>query len=688
MPELIGTIDIRSAGKNNKLLLGDLNGDGRMELLLVQPDGGIDDRYVPHQICCMTAFDLQGNRLWQVGTPEENPGGFGSDFPAQIYDIDGDGFNEVLCVMEKQFHIFDGRTGTLKKSFPLPDPEAHDCICIANLTGGKHPQDIILKNRYTKMWAMDKDFTLLWFHEGNLGHYPWVYDFDGDGCDEVMAGYDMLDQDGKVLWSCKDLEDHADCIWVGDVDLDPANGVEIVIGGSVTVMYDWKGKERWRYEGSIESQHVALGKFREDIPGIQIAGLDRIVRGNDNGRDGIFLLNDKGEEIWKENRRTKGWLTIIETFHNWNGEQKDHILAYRRGGGIFPTLYDGFLNPVVTFPVDGYVAHGDLMGENREDVVIYDTETVHIFSSKTVDLTQPASGNPLPQTKRLSHSTLYPGGELEFRAYPPCVQKTECGYNERELKYAIDLPNGNYDVTVVTGNPCCDAETTIQAEERRFMRKQICTRAGESTKHSFTVNVRDGQLNLAFFGEKPCVNALEVKKSEEAITVYLAGDSTVTDQAEEPWAAWGQMLPGFFEKGVAIANHAYSGRATTSFLWEKRLEALLSTMRAGDYLFMQFGHNDQKPGTAHAEAFTTYKEYLKLYIEETRKKGGLPVLVTSMHRRAFDENGKLRNTLGDYPAAMRQLAEEEKVALIDLNAKSEVLFNRLGPEGTIPVFVV
>ncbi|HEU5138337.1 MAG TPA: hypothetical protein VFT51_00065 [Bacillales bacterium] len=414
-PELLGTVDISAAGLRNKMLIGDLNGDGRMELLMVQPDGGIDDRYIPHQVQCLTAFDLEGHVIWQVGTPDPEAGGPGSDYPAQIYDIDGDGQNEVLCVMDKKFKILDGATGEVKKTYELPDTEAHDCIIIANLTGSEFPQDIILKNRYKKMWAFDKNFNLLWTHEGNIGHFPWAYDLDGDGYDEVMAGYDLLDHNGNKLWSCRPLEGHADCIWVGDVDADALGNLELVIGGSFTVMYDRNGHELWRYEGSIESQHVAIGKFRGDLSGLQIAGLDRIIRGdvpgNQNGKDGLFLLDAEGKELWKEDRETNGWLTIIEPLRHWDEGELDYILAYRRGGGITPTLYDGHMNPVVRFPEDGYVVHADLLGTGYEQVIVYDDTKASIYSNRHADLHAEPSGDVLPQTRRFYSSTLYPGGE-------------------------------------------------------------------------------------------------------------------------------------------------------------------------------------------------------------------------------------------------------------------------------------
>jgi outer membrane protein assembly factor BamB len=412
-PYLLGKFNIESGGKG-KALLGDVNGDGRMEVIIVQADGNIDDRYVPHQVTCITAYSLLGELLWQRGMPTDKPGGFGSDFPAQVYDIDGDGCLEILCVMEKRFLILDGNTGEIKKSYELPSENAHDCILIANVSGKDRATDIILKDRYENMWVMDCNFKLLWKHTGNLGHFPWVYDINGDGFDEIMAGYDLLNHRGEILWSCKDLDDHADCLWVGDVNGD---GIpEFAVGGSVTCLYDREGKELWRYTGSIESQHIALGRFCEDLPGLQIAGLDRIVRGDGykgqwDGRDGMFLIDCDGKELWKEDRKTKGWLTIVDTYRNWNGEGKDYILAYRRGGGVMPALYNGKMEEVVSFSQDGYVIHGDLFGRGIEDAIVYDDKWAYIYSGTEYNLEDVPSGKPLPQVKRLYASTLYPGGE-------------------------------------------------------------------------------------------------------------------------------------------------------------------------------------------------------------------------------------------------------------------------------------
>ena len=412
---LLQHLDVSAAGVRNKLLTGDLNGDGRMELLLVQGNGGIDDRYVPHQVQCLTAYDLDGRLLWQKGVPDSDAGRNGSDFPAQIADIDGDGRNEVLCVMDGKFLVLDGRTGEQKQAFALPGKYAHDCIILANLSGGVHRADIILKDRYHTLWALDRHFNLLWTYEGNPGHFPWVFDFDGDGRDEVMAGYDMLDHDGTLRWSCRDLEEHADCIWVGDVS--GTGGKQIVIGGSVTVMYDPDGAELWRHSGSVESQHISLGKFRSDLPGLQIAGLDRIIRGDkdnnfsESGKDALFLLDRDGRELWKEDRSTSGWLTIVETVRHWDDSGLDYIFAYRRGGGVHPALYNGYMEEAVTFPADGMAAYADLTGAGNTHILIYNDVEVHIYGSRPGTLEAARPGTGLVQSKRLYSSTLYPGGE-------------------------------------------------------------------------------------------------------------------------------------------------------------------------------------------------------------------------------------------------------------------------------------
>jgi hypothetical protein len=221
-----------------------------------------------------------------------------------------------------------------------------------------------------------------------------------------MAGYELFDHDGEKLWSCQPLDDHADCMVVGKIRPDLPHD-RIAIGGSVTVLYASEGTELWPYTGSKESQHVAVGKYSDSASKVQIAGLDRIKRGH----DGMFLLTSAGEGIWKEDRKVRGWLTIIETLTNWDSIGTDHIFAYRRRCGLMPALYNCVTQPVITFPLDGRVVRADLLGRGQTDVLIYTDDEAAIFTSTAYDLSEVPSGNALPHPKRLSHQTLYPCSE-------------------------------------------------------------------------------------------------------------------------------------------------------------------------------------------------------------------------------------------------------------------------------------
>lgn len=283
--------------------------------------------------------------------------------------------------------------------------------------------------------------------------------------------------------------------------------------------------------------------------------------------------------------------------------------------------------------------------------------------------------------------------------------------SSRPFLFDVALPEGNYQVTIELGHPARATETTVKVEARRLVLERVRTRPGQFETRTFTVNVRtaaipggdsvrlksrevgsatwDDRLTLELNGTNPSLRAIRIEPvRRRPITVFLAGNSTVVDQTAEPWAAWGQMFPRFFRPGrVVIANHAESGESLKSFVAERRLDKIMGTMSRGDYLFIEFAHNDQKPGGSYVEPFTTYKEQLRLYIEKARSRGATPVLVTSMHRRRFDSTGAIVNTLGDYPEAVRQTAREEQVALIDLNAMSKRFYEALGPNESKKAFV-
>lgn len=173
-------------------------------------------------------------------------------------------------------------------------------------------------------------------------------------------------------------------------------------------------------------------------------------------------------------------------------------------------------------------------------------------------------------------------------------------------------------------------------------------------------------------------------------TVYIAGDSTAADKyaAAAPEAGWGMALPFFLRQGLTVSNHAVNGRSSKSFIDEGRLAPILDAIRPGDFLFIQFGHNDEKTAdpTRYTEPWTTYQEHLLQYVKGARDGGARPVLLTSVERRKFDAATNAVPTHGDYPAAMRALAAEQQVPLLDIQAASLALWQQLGPEATKAYF--
>jgi lysophospholipase L1-like esterase len=274
--------------------------------------------------------------------------------------------------------------------------------------------------------------------------------------------------------------------------------------------------------------------------------------------------------------------------------------------------------------------------------------------------------------------------------------------------FSLKVPEGNYKVTLSLKGMNKLEALTVKAESRRLMVKEIQIGPKENKKISFVVNVKrpefdgnnkvnlkprevgnlnwDDKITLEF--SKPSlVKAINIEKTNDQRTIYLAGNSTVVDQDEEPWASWGQMITPFFKPGVAVSNHAASGLSLGSFLGSHRLDKILTQLKRGDYVFIEFGHNDQKEKGPADGAYGSYTKRLNLFIDKISEKGGHPVLVTSTARRSFDENGKTINTLGDYPEAARKVAKDRHVPLIDLNAMSTAFYDALGVEESKKAFV-
>lgn len=276
--------------------------------------------------------------------------------------------------------------------------------------------------------------------------------------------------------------------------------------------------------------------------------------------------------------------------------------------------------------------------------------------------------------------------------------------------FSVRVPDGNYKVTVRLGSRKQAGITTVRAESRRLFIESVPTKKKEFIERTFIVNKRnthidgneyvrikprekrklnwDDKLTLEFNGSAPVCESITIEPADTTVTtVFLCGNSTVVDQDNEPWASWGQMIPYFFDTNVCIANYAESGESANTFIAAGRLKKALSQMKKGDYLFMEFGHNDQKQKGPGKGAYYSFMTSLKTFIDEARLRGAHPVLVTPTQRRSFGPDGHIRDTHEDYPEAMRWLAEKENVPLIDLNEMTRTLYEAMGVEPSKRAFV-
>jgi lysophospholipase L1-like esterase len=174
------------------------------------------------------------------------------------------------------------------------------------------------------------------------------------------------------------------------------------------------------------------------------------------------------------------------------------------------------------------------------------------------------------------------------------------------------------------------------------------------------------------------------------ITVYLAGDSTCANKTldKRPETGWGEMMQQYFDPAkVRIDNQAQNGRSTKSFIDEGRWQAIVEKLKKGDYVFVEFGHNDEKKDNPAVYASPeAYKENLRRFIGETRAKGATPVLMTPVSRRKFEKD-LLVKTHGEYPDAVKQVGKDQNAAVIDMESKSAEVLSRYGNEGSTKLFL-
>lgn len=399
-------IDLKNFGTSRQIRFGHLTGTEEWHIVLAQMQKRVSrDAY--GFISCLTAINLEGEILWQSGEPSTDTAVLGkvsADMPFQVYDIDGDGCDEVIVGRNFEIQILDGKTGNVRKAVKTPYSEEDDReiigipyhtyafdrinpdgIRICNFSGNERPSDILIKDRYCRVYALDRDLKLLWkfVSDKNTGHCPMPADIDGDGRDEVLVGYTMLDSRGKRLWSYPMDEDHTDEIVAGKFRAGDDNGYFACVSGT-------QGFFIGDFHGNVvardligHAQRVSVANYCPDREGFELAVT------NFWGHQGVIYLYDGyGNQIWEmENEMNGNILAPV----NWDGNGAELILtnADPEMGG----LLNGAGVRAVEFPDDGHPVmccqEMDLTGDERDELVVWDYQRMYIYTQED---------NPRPQT--------------------------------------------------------------------------------------------------------------------------------------------------------------------------------------------------------------------------------------------------------------------------------------------------
>jgi hypothetical protein len=375
-------------GVGRNLRFGDLDGDGQMDILIGQMrHHGPKD--AASEVSCLTAVNLDGVKLWQVGDPDPWKDNLSNDVAFQIHDLDGDGKNEVIYCKDMELIVADGKTGATKFKVATPRTPANtpaprnrfprilgDSLFFCDLRGQGRAGDLVLKDRYNSFWVYNDKLELLWQAQCTTGHYPYAFDVDGDGKEELCMGYSMFDHQGKRLWTLDDtLKDHADGVAMVKFGPDPKTEPRLMIAASDEGMLflDPRGKILKHHRlGHVQNPVVA--EFRPDLPGLETISI------NFWGNQGIVHCFDANGDLYHDFEPCQHGSMMLPI--NWTGQPPEYwILSPNvEDGGMF----DGWGRKVFAFPADGHpdmcVAVVDLTGDCRDEIVVWDPFELWIYT--------------------------------------------------------------------------------------------------------------------------------------------------------------------------------------------------------------------------------------------------------------------------------------------------------------------
>ena len=372
------------------VVAGDVDGDGEVEIVSARNVDKNDN----HFTSAVVAQKLDGSALWKWGDPKIGRRKLHHDVACQIHDLDNDGANEVVLAGDRKLVVLNGKTGAEVRSFPIPE-HASDCVVFADLSGKGWPSDVLVKNRYRQIWAYTAEGELLWTISmpggSRTAHQPYPVDLDGDGRDEILAGYAALNSDGSVRWvfeaeKGKKNGGHADC-WRVVRLAEKAEDTRLVMtmcSGNSLVLTNGAGEVVWRQTGH-HYESIDVGEIRKDRPGLEIVvDIDHLPK----PPKPLCLFDEQGNELGRINTDYTRHHKLVD----WDGDGLMEI-----GSALPCGLFDGYGERVATFAIGSgerpwQIATVDLTSQGMRDMMLItdggEAGKVYLYRNPTSTTTQ------------------------------------------------------------------------------------------------------------------------------------------------------------------------------------------------------------------------------------------------------------------------------------------------------------